>query len=65
MTTFLQYLPYLFKAAQSIPQVVDYVQKMKETYQWRGEWTPEADAAFAAELEQLKTNPPAHWKPEQ
>lgn len=56
MATFLVFLPYLFQAAQSVPKILEYINKMKANYQARGEWTPEADAAFTAELE--------NWKPE-
>ncbi len=56
MPIFIQYLPYLIQLGQSIPRILEYVQEMKDNYQARGEWTPEADAAFTDEL--------AKWNPE-
>ena len=56
MATFLKYLPYLIQLGQSVPRVLEFVTKMKANYHSRGEWTPEADAAFTDEL--------AKWKPE-
>lgn len=56
LALFLQYLPWLIKGAESIPSLIDYAKKMKSNYESRGEWTPEADAAFTAELE--------NWHPE-
>ena len=56
METFLKYLPYLIQLGQSIPRIMEFIQKMKANYEARGEWTPEADAAFTEEL--------ARWRPE-
>lgn len=61
---FLQFLPYLFQAAAAVPQIWEYVQKVKADFQQKGEWSQEADDAFTAELQGLKDNPPPWWKPE-
>lgn len=55
---FLQYLPSLIKAGTD---VYEYVEKMKETFKQQGVWTEEEEKAFTAELEALKSNPPAWW----
>ena len=58
----LQFLPYLFQAAQTIPQIMDFLNKTRENLKQTGEWNQETEDAFTAELENLKRNPPAHWK---
>lgn len=60
----LQFLPYLFQAAQAIPQVWDFIQKTRENLKAKGEWTQEQEDAFNQELQNLKDNPPDWWKPE-
>lgn len=60
----LQFLPYLFQAAAAIPEIYEYIMKVKAALQQSKEWTPEMDAAFNAELQALKDNPPDWWKPE-
>jgi hypothetical protein len=61
---FIQVMPELFKLAKDVPVVLDYIHKSKETFQAEGEWSPEAEAVFTKELEDLKANPPDWWKPE-
>lgn len=58
----LQYLPFLVQGAGEVQQIWDYVQKVREAAKQSGEWTPEAEAAFDAEIEKLKTDPPDWWK---
>lgn len=58
----LQFLPYLFQAAQTIPEIWDYIQKVREDLKQSGEWTQEVEDAFTAELQALKDNPPDWWK---
>ncbi len=60
----LQFLPYLFQAATTIPEIYEYIMKVKASLQQSKEWTPEMDAAFTAGLQDLKDNPPDWWKPE-
>jgi hypothetical protein len=64
MAIFLQFLPYLFTAAQDIPQIYEYIQKVRADLQQKDEWTPEAEDAFNKELQTLKDSPPAWWKPD-
>lgn len=61
---FVQYLPILMQAAGGVQQILEYVQKVRTALKQTGEWTPEAEAAFNAEIEKLKTDPPDWWKPE-
>lgn len=61
---FIQVMPELFKLAKDVPLVLDYIRKSKEVFQQEGEWSPEAEAAFTKELQDLKDNPPDWWKPE-
>ena len=60
----LQFLPYLFEAAKSVPQILDYIRKTRQTLQATGEWSQETEDAFTAELDALEANPPPWWKPE-
>lgn len=60
----LKYLPFLFQAAAIVPEVYEYIQKVKAALKQENQWTPEMDAAFTAELEALKKSPPDWWKPE-
>lgn len=60
----IQYLPYLFKAAVSIPQIFEFIKKTRESLKQNKMWNNEAEAAFTKELDDLETNPPAWWKPD-
>lgn len=60
----LQFLPYLFQAANTIPQIWEYIQKVKADLQQKGQWDQATEDAFNAELQNLKDNPPDWWKPE-
>jgi hypothetical protein len=60
----LQFLPYLFQAATTIPQIWDYIQKVKADLQQKGQWSKEMEEAFNLELQNLEANPPDWWKPE-
>lgn len=62
LALFIQYLPALIKLGAEVPSIIEYVNKMRETYKTHGEWTPEAEEAFTKELQDLKDNPPKHWK---
>ena len=55
---FIQYLPALIKAGAD---VYAYVTKVRQIAQQQGMWSDEQEAAFTAELEKLKSNPPAWW----
>ncbi len=60
----LQFLPYLFQAAQSIPEIWDFIQRTRANLQQKEEWSQELEDAYTKELQDLKDNPPAWWKPE-
>lgn len=60
----LQFLPYLFQAAKTIPEIYAFIQKVKVDLQQKGEWDAATETAFTAELQALKDNPPDWWKPE-
>lgn len=60
---FIQVLPELFKVAKDVPIVFDFIKKTRQTFQQQNEWTPEAEAVFTKELEDLKgPNKPDWWK---
>ena len=60
----LQFLPYLFQAARDVPEILDYINKVRESLKQSGEWNQETEDAFTKELQDLKDNPPDWWKPE-
>jgi hypothetical protein len=64
LALFIQYLPSLIQAAQAVPELVDYIGKVRETFQQSGEWTQDQDDAFSKEINDLINNPPPQWKPE-
>lgn len=55
---FIQVLPELFKVAKDVPVIFDFIKQSKQVFENEGEWTPEAEAKFSAELQSWKTNPP-------
>lgn len=63
ISTFMEYLPTLLKAAQTVPQLMEYVNHQKATLQTTAEWTPEQEAEFNKRLEEVTSQP--HWQPEQ
>ncbi len=60
----LAFLPYLFQAAQTVPEIFDFIQKVRKDLQQSGEWDQATEDAFTKELQALKDNPPDWWKPE-
>ena len=60
----LQFLPFLFQAAKDIPEIMDYINKVRASLQQSGEWSQAAEDAYTKELQDLKDNPPDWWKPE-
>lgn len=60
----LQYLPYLFQAAQEIPQILDFIKKIRSNLQQDKQWTPEAEQIFTQGLQDLEDNPPDWAKPD-
>lgn len=64
LVLFIQYLPQLLQAAAAVPEVINYVAKMREHFQQAGEWTKEQDDAFSKEIDDLIENPPPEWRPE-
>jgi hypothetical protein len=61
---FIKNLPYLLKAAGIIPEIMEYLQKTKESLAQSAEWDQATEDAFNKELQDLKDNPPDWWKPE-
>lgn len=57
----LQFMPYLFEAAKSVPQILDYIHKQKENFQRTDEWTDEMDALYTKSLVDLGLDPA--WTP--
>jgi hypothetical protein len=65
LVLFVQYLPDLISAAQSVPSIVNYIAKMRENFTQSGEWTQEQDDAFSKSINDLINNPPPEWDPKQ
>jgi hypothetical protein len=57
----LQFLPYLFQAATTIPEIWDFIQKLRTHASQSAEWTAEQEAAFDQQLDQWAKNPPDWW----
>lgn len=53
----IKYLPFLFKAGQTIPEVLEFIEKLKTDFQQKDEWTPEADQAYRDSLDALERDP--------
>ncbi len=60
----LQYLPYLFQAAQEVPQVLDFIKKIRANLQQDKQWPQQAEDLFTQGLQDLADNPPDWAKPE-
>lgn len=58
----VQFLPYLIKAGQSVPEVIDFVKHVQEHLKQTKEWTPEQEAEFNSRLEAVTGK--AHWQPD-
>lgn len=58
----VSYLPALLKAAQSVPEVLEFVKKVQSHLKQTNEWTPEQAAAFDKRLEEVTSQ--EHWQPE-
>lgn len=58
----IQYLPNLIQAGKSIPEVMEFVRKTRDTLKQTKELTPEEEAAFDAYEDQITSQ--EHWKPE-
>ncbi len=56
----LKYIPYLIQASSSVPQIIEFVNQMKQIFTREKLWTPEDRAAFEAKVE-AHTDDPA-WK---
>jgi hypothetical protein len=56
----LKYIPYLIQASLSVPQLIEFVNQMKQIFTREKIWTPEEEAAFDAKVES-HTDDPA-WK---
>lgn len=62
LATLLKYLPFLFQAGRTIPQIVQFVNDVKSDLEQKDEWTPEAEKAFADLLDAEEKD--SAWKPE-
>lgn len=62
LTEFVEkYLPLLLKAVATMPELMSYVERMREYYSQTTEWTPEQEAAFDARVEAVTSK--EHWNP--
>ena len=59
---FIENLPYLVKAAKTAPEIFAYIQRTKKTLEQSKEWTPEQQAEFDRQVEEITSQP--HWRPE-
>lgn len=57
VTTIIQYLPWLIKAGQTVPEVMAFINQIKIDLKQSGEWTPEADQAYRDSLTDLENDP--------
>lgn len=53
----LKYIPYLIQASSSVPQVIEFVNEMKQIFTREKIWTPEEEAAFDAKVESHTSDP--------
>ena len=53
----LQFLPYLVKASESVPQLIEFIAKLRAIFARDKSWTPEQEAAFDASIEELRNDP--------
>ena len=53
----LKYIPYLIQASLSVPQIIDFVNEMKQIFTRDKIWTPEEEAAFDAKVESHTQDP--------
>ncbi len=60
----LQFLPYLFQAAQSVPEILDFINRTRANLQQKDQWSQQLEDSYTQELQDLKDNPPPWWKPE-
>lgn len=56
------WLPTILKAAQSVPEIVNFVKAVQSHLKQTKEWTPEQEAEFDKRLEEVTSQP--HWQPE-
>lgn len=57
----LQYLPLLFKAAQNVPEILNYIHAVKTELSRKGEWTDEMNALYLDSLDKMGLDPA--WQP--
>lgn len=53
----LQFLPYLFQAAEAVPQLIDYIKKLREHAAQSDEWRPQQEAEFDTQLADAAKQP--------
>lgn len=53
----IKYLPWLFKAGQTVPEIIAFVNEVKADLQQKEEWTSELDQAFRDSLDALERDP--------
>lgn len=58
----LTYLPYLFEAAKSVPQILNYIHAVRENAKQTNEWTTEMEEAYSISLVQMGLDPA--WQPQ-
>ena len=57
---FLQYLPSLIKAAQSVPEIIGFIKRTQDTLRQSKEWTAAEQAQFDKDVESVMSKP--HWQ---
>jgi hypothetical protein len=60
ISTFLEYLPILVKAAKSVPEIVGFIQRTQKTLSEDAEWTAADQARFDAQVESITSQ--EHWR---
>lgn len=59
----LQYLPYLFEAAKSVPQIMNYITAVRTNLRQTNEWTDEMETEYDKSLTAMEADPA--WTPDQ
>lgn len=57
ISTLIKYLPWLFKAGATIPEVMAFIEEIKADLAQKDEWTPELDQAYRDSLDALERDP--------
>lgn len=62
LSLFIKYLPFLVQAGRTIPEIVAYVNAVRDDLQQKEEWTPNAENAFIELLDAESKD--SAWTPE-